>query len=103
MYVCVFGEMSLVKAGSLYAYYNAMLIQRINFLDMYVCVYVCMYVYLEKRHSKKAGSLYAYYNAMLNQSINFFDMYVCMYGFVIVLLKPCLVFCPRKICLKLMD
>ena len=28
------GEMSPVKAASLYAYYNAMLIQRINFLDM---------------------------------------------------------------------
>ena len=30
------GETSLVKAESLYAYYNAVLIQRINFLDMYV-------------------------------------------------------------------
>ena len=46
MYVCtkrvdlrknmLFGETSLVKPESLYAYYNAMLIQRINFLDMYV-------------------------------------------------------------------
>ena len=32
----LFGEMSLVKPESLYAYYNALLIQRINFLDMYV-------------------------------------------------------------------
>ena len=39
------GGTSLVKAESLYAYYNAMLIQRINFLDMYVCMYVCMYYY----------------------------------------------------------
>ena len=30
------GETSLVKAESLYAYYNAMLIHRINFLDIYV-------------------------------------------------------------------
>ena len=29
----LFGGTSLVKAESLYAYYNAMLIQRINFLD----------------------------------------------------------------------
>ena len=30
------GETSLVKAEYLYAYYNAMLIHRINFLDIYV-------------------------------------------------------------------
>ena len=30
----LFGETSLVKAGSLYAYFNAVLILRINFLDM---------------------------------------------------------------------
>ena len=34
----LFGETSLVKPESLYAYYNTLLIQRINFLDMYVCV-----------------------------------------------------------------
>ena len=38
------GETSIVKPGSLYAYYNAMLIQRINFLDMYVCMYGCILV-----------------------------------------------------------
>ena len=53
----LFGETSLVKAESLYAYHNAMLIQKINFLNMYyvrmfvsmtVCIYVCvcMYVYV---------------------------------------------------------
>ena len=26
--------------------YNAMLIQRINFVDMYVCFYVCMHIFL---------------------------------------------------------
>ena len=36
----LFGETSLVKAESLYASYNAMLIQRINFLDISVCMYV---------------------------------------------------------------
>ena len=36
------GETSLVKAESLYTYYNAMLIQRINFLDMYVCMYTVL-------------------------------------------------------------
>ena len=30
----LFGETSLIKAGSLYAYFNAVLIQRINFLDI---------------------------------------------------------------------
>ena len=30
----LFGETSLVKPESLYAYYNAMLIERMNFLDM---------------------------------------------------------------------
>ena len=46
MYVCMnmlTGETSFVKPESLYAYYNAMLIQRINFLDMYVCMYVWMH------------------------------------------------------------
>ena len=33
------GEMSLVKPESLYAYYNAKLIQRINFLDTFVYMY----------------------------------------------------------------
>ena len=36
------GETSLVKAESLYAYYDAMLIKRINFLDMYGCMSVWM-------------------------------------------------------------
>ena len=45
MHVCdmrknmVFGETSLIKAESLYAYYNAMLIQKINFRDMYTCIH----------------------------------------------------------------
>ena len=46
MYVCMnmlTGETSFVKPESLYAYYNAMLIQRINFLDMYVCMDACMH------------------------------------------------------------
>ena len=33
------GDMSLVKPESLYAYYNAKLIQRINFLDTFVYMY----------------------------------------------------------------
>ena len=39
----LFGEKSLEKAESLYAYYNAMLIQTINVLDMCerACVRVC--------------------------------------------------------------
>ena len=40
----LFGQTSRVKPESLYAYYNAMLIQRINFFDMYVCVCVCVCV-----------------------------------------------------------
>ena len=35
------GETSLIKAESLYAYYNAMLIQKINFL---ICMPVCVFV-----------------------------------------------------------
>ena len=49
----LFGETSLVKPESLCAYYNATLIQRINFLDMYVC----MYVYHPMRHCADAGVL----------------------------------------------
>ena len=41
----LFGEMSLVKPRSLYEYYNAKLIQRISFLDMYA-EYICMYVFI---------------------------------------------------------
>ena len=44
----LFGETSLEKPESLNAYYKAMLIQRINFLDMHVytnvCLYVCIYM-----------------------------------------------------------
>ena len=45
----LFGERLLVKPESLYASYNAMLIQRTNFLDMmYVCMVsewaMCMYI-----------------------------------------------------------
>ena len=36
------GETSLVNAECLYAYYDAILIQRINFLDMYGCMSVWM-------------------------------------------------------------
>ena len=31
-----------IRKISVRAYYNAMLVQRINFVDMYVCMYVCM-------------------------------------------------------------
>ena len=46
----LFGKTSLVKAESVYAYYNAMSVQRINFLGVCVCVCrhacmcVCVYV-----------------------------------------------------------
>ena len=33
-----------IRKISVRAYYNAMLVQRINFVDMYVCMYVCMCV-----------------------------------------------------------
>ena len=36
----LFGETSLVKPESLYAYYNAMLFQKINFLNIYLSIYV---------------------------------------------------------------
>ena len=44
----LFREMSLIKPESLYAYYNSMLIQRINFLDMSANMHVlaCMHVCL---------------------------------------------------------
>ena len=38
------GETSLVKPESLYAHHNAMLIQRISFLDMYACLRACVRV-----------------------------------------------------------
>ena len=78
------GETSLVKPASLYEYNNAMLIQRINFLDMYVCsvlkrVDLCKNMLSGETSLVKAEYLYAYHNAMLIQRINFLDMYVCMY------------------------
>ena len=68
MYVCMyvvkrvdlhknmlFGETSLVKPESLYAYYNAMLIQKINFLNMYVCyMYVCAHACVRVRACVRA-------------------------------------------------
>ena len=40
--IILFGETSLVKPESLYAYYNATLIQRLNFLD--ICVSMCAFM-----------------------------------------------------------
>ena len=58
MHVCMY----VLYECILQSYYNAMLIQRINFPDMYVAIYLCMFV-----------CMYLPMHAC---------MYVCMYGWM---------------------